>query len=140
MANVDRLMPNHQQLFRTLFSNSIGMDRVFDRLTNTETSNFPPYNIIRHEDRVSVELAIAGYKKDNISVTVNDGVLSITGSWEEEDKNHLHKGISTKDFKRTFSLGEYVEVKSAELKDGLLRVSLEEVLPPEKQLKEIKIK
>ena len=140
MANVDRLMSNHQQLFRTLFSNSIGMDRVFDRLTSTETSNFPPYNIIRYEDRVSVELAVAGYKKENISVTVNDGVLSITGSWEEEDKNHLHKGISTKDFKRTFSLGEYVEVKSAELKDGLLRVSLEEVLPPEKQLKEIKIK
>tara|TARA_R100000005_G_C4928027_1_gene158270 strand:+ start:99 stop:521 length:423 start_codon:yes stop_codon:yes gene_type:complete len=140
MANVDRLMSNHQQLFRTLFSNSIGMDRVFNRLTSTETSNFPPYNIIRHEDRVSVELAVAGYKKENISVTVNDGVLSITGSWEQEDKNHLHKGISTKDFKRTFSLGEYVEVKSAELKDGLLRVSLEEVLPPEKQLKEIKIK
>tara|TARA_Y100000004_G_scaffold148975_1_gene170725 strand:- start:2853 stop:3203 length:351 start_codon:yes stop_codon:yes gene_type:complete len=116
------------------------MDRVFNRLTSTETSNFPPYNIIRHEDRVSVELAVAGYKKENISVTVNDGVLSITGSWEQEDKNHLHKGISTKDFKRTFSLGEYVEVKSAELKDGLLRVSLEEVLPPEKQLKEIKIK
>tara|TARA_A100001201_G_scaffold115377_3_gene99006 strand:+ start:73 stop:474 length:402 start_codon:yes stop_codon:yes gene_type:complete len=133
-------MSNHQQLFRTLFSNSIGMDRVFNRLTSTETSNFPPYNIIRHEDRVSVELAVAGYKKENISVTVNDGVLSITGSWEQEDKNHLHKGISTKDFKRTFSLGEYVEVKSAELKDGLLRVSLEEVLPPEKQLKEIKIK
>ena len=134
-------LSKNEQLFRELFSNSIGMSRVFDRLSNVERTNFPPFNIIQNENEILVELAIAGYKKENVSVVVEDGVLSIEGYNDPSgETKHLHKGISTKRFKRTFSLGEHIEVKSAELEDGLLRVSLEEVLPPEKQPKVIKIK
>ena len=133
-------MIKHDQIFRDFFSNSIGMGRLVERLSNAEQSKFPPYNISQEDDQIFVEMAVAGYKKDNVSVVVEDGILVIEGASEKKPRDFKHKGISTKRFKRSFSLGEYVEVKSAELKDGILTISLEEVLPPEKQPTVIDIK
>ena len=134
-------MTKHDELFRDLFSNSIGMNRLFNRLANAEQSNFPPYNIVHDSGSIFVELALAGYNRDDIEVIVEDGVLSIEGNNNSDrDGDFHHKGIASRRFKRNFSLGEYIEVKSAELKDGLLTIALEEVLPPEKQPTVIDIK
>ena len=136
---MNSVISKNEQIFKDLFPNSIGMSRIFDRLANASHCNFPPYNIVQDGNNTFVELALAGYKKENVTVSVEDGALSIEGKCDNSEKNHLHKGISTKRFKRVFSLGEHVEVKSAELKDGLLTVSLEEILPPEKQPKVIEV-
>jgi|TARA_Y100000401_G_C8316331_1_gene222681 molecular chaperone IbpA len=138
---MNALMTKHDELFKELFSNSIGMNRLFNRLANAEQSNFPPYNIVHENGNIFVELALAGYSKDDIEVVVEDGVLSIEGlAASSRDGDFHHKGIASRRFKRSFSLGEHIEVKSAELKDGLLTVALQEVLPPEKQPKVIEVK
>lgn len=140
---MNSLISKHDQLFRELFSNSIGMDRLIDRLSNTTPVSFPPYNIFEEGNTTYVELALAGYKKEDVNVVVEDGVLSIEGSSSKaplSNREDIHRGIASRRFKRAFSLGEYIEVKSAELKDGLLTIMLEEILPPEKQPKVIDIK
>ena len=97
---------------------------------------------MRKDNKTFVEMALAGYSKNTIDVVVEDGVLSITGKATEdteEDSTHVHRGIASRSFERSFKLGEYVEVNSATMKDGMLTVELEEVLPPEKQPKTITI-
>ena len=127
-------------LFRELFSNSIGFDRLFNHLCDASNQVFPPYNISQDDKHTYVEMALAGYSKENIKVVVEDAILTIEGSATPEDgRQDIHRGIAARSFKRSFSLGEYVEVKSAELKDGLLVVVVEEVLPPEKQPKVINV-
>ena len=136
----------HDRLMREFFPFSIGLDSVFNRLAGISESgsfNFPPYNIIRDEAKTVLEMALAGYRKEDVSVVVEDGILSITGDNnrdDEKDSNHVHHGIATRRFVRKFTLGEYIEVNCAEMKDGMLIVELEEVLPPEKQPKNIEIK
>ena len=105
-------------------------------------NNFPPYNIVKDGDKTFVEMALAGYGKDDIEVVVSDGVLSVkgTGHSEREGEQDLHRGIASRRFTRSFSLGEHIEVNSAEMKDGMLTIELQEVLPPEKQPKVIEIK
>ena len=133
-------------LMRNFLSHSIGLDSLFDRLISFDSNpimgSFPPCNIIKDEGKTFVELALAGYSKEDIEVVVEDGVLSIKGTGYSERKGdtEVHRGIASRRFNRSFSLGEHVEVNSAELKDGLLTVELEEVLPPEKQPKTIEIK
>ena len=144
------ITPGEYQKFRDVFFPfSVGFDTFFDRLNSTAehchaTSNFPPYNILKSDSKTYIEVALAGYKRNNIDVTVEDGVLSIVGSKEVLSENtevhQTYRGIANRNFIRKFSLGEYVEVNSAEFKDGLLTVELEEVLPPEKKPKQIIIK
>jgi len=133
----------HEKLFNEFFSHTIGLDRLFNQLVyaNEVNTNFPPYNIVEMTGGILVEVALAGYNKENVSVVVNDGVLSIEGAGKESDETtHIHKGIATRKFKRSFRLGEYVEVKSADFSDGLLTVTLEEIIPEEKKPKVIDIK
>ena len=153
MTNLSTLRNAIQQFDTNLFTPyAVGFDRTFDRLfdyaTHQATSTgFPPYNIIRtkqyDDDKLTfVELAIAGYSKDDIDVTVEDGVLIIEGKSSKSplsEKKEVHKGIASRKFKRSFSLGEYIEVRSADLKDGLLTITLEEVIPEEKKPKVIEI-
>ena len=141
---MNKLVKRHNQLMSDFFPFSIGLDDVFDRLGTIKRDNlcdsFPPYDIIREDAVTSVPIALAGYNKDNIEVLVDDGILSITGKTEKKDtSSHVHQGIATRSFVRKFTLGDYVEVKSADMKDGMLVVTLEEVLPPEKQPKRITI-
>ena len=138
------LITKRDQLMRDLFSYSIGFDSLFNRLSDFSRvgNNFPPYNIVKDGDKTFVEMALAGYGKDDIEVVVSDGVLSVkgTGHSEREGDQDLHRGIASRRFTRSFSLGEHIEVNSAEMIDGMLTIELQEVLPPEKQPKVIEIK
>ncbi len=121
----------------------IGFDRMFDRLTNTTTnqSGFPPYNVRKiDEDTFVVELAVAGYNKDAINITEHDGSLIIKGERPEDVEEYLHKGIAGRKFTRSFALGEYMFVNSADLVDGMLYVVLKREVPEEKKPKTITIK
>ena len=147
----DMTLSRNAKQFRDLFFPfSIGYDDLFDRLNATAenhrgSTGFPPYNVIRDGDKTYVEVALAGYNRDNVQVVVEDGVLSITGNAgekknDEETTTRSYRGIANRSFLKKFSLGEHVEVNSAELKDGMLTVEIQEVLPPEKQPKHIEIK
>ena len=120
-----------------LYKASIGFDQLVNEFFNepsfVNTSGYPPYNISKDaEDVYEITLAVAGFKKADIDIELEDGTLKITGKSEvldSEDIQYLHKGIAERNFVRTFKLAEYVEVKSAKLEDGILRVSLFRNLP-----------
>ena len=125
----------------------VGFDRIWNELDNAltnsvDTSNvFPRHNIIKVSDEsYLIELALAGFDHDDLNVELEDGVLIISGEKQDADVEYLHKGISTKKFKRTFRLNENVEVKDAKFVNGLLTVNLSLVVPPEKQPLQIEIK
>jgi molecular chaperone IbpA len=115
-----------------LFKASIGFDQLVNEFFNepsfVNTSGYPPYNISKDKDDVyEITLAVAGFKKTDIEIELEDGTLKIVGNsavLDGEEKEYLHKGIAERNFIRTFKLAEYVEVKSAKLEDGILRVSL----------------
>ena len=127
--------------------NFIGVDRLMDRMaSNLSTPNdqgYPPYNVVKLDDNnFVIELAVAGFGKDSINLTVQDGVLSIEGSQEtndDDEANYLHKGISSRKFRRTFDLADYVEVTDATVKDGVLKVTLERHIPEELKPREIPV-
>lgn len=122
------------------FNNLIGWDSVFNRLSNIQSDVYPPYNLIKiDEDKFLVEMAVAGYKEDDIEIKVEDNNLSIHGSIEKDDREYLHKGISSRNFKKVFSLAEYVEVNQAKLVDGILYISLERNIPEAKKPRVIEI-
>jgi len=121
----------------------IGFDRMINRITNTtnQQSGFPPYNVRKiNEDAFVVELAVAGYNKNSIDVQEHDGSLTIKGEKPEEAEEYLHKGIAGRNFTRTFALGEYMYVDSADLNDGMLYIVVKREVPEEKKPKTIKIK
>lgn len=121
----------------------IGFEALADRLTSahTNTSGFPPYNIRKvDEDTFVVELAVAGYNKESLEITEHNGTLEIKGERPEDVEEYVHKGIAGRKFTRSFVLGEHVHVDNADLKDGMLYVSLKRDLPEEKKPKTIKIK
>ena len=121
----------------------IGFDKMFNRLTNTtiNQSGFPPYNVRKvDEDTFVVELAVAGYNKESIQITEHDGSLIIKGERPEDVEEYLHKGIAGRKFTRSFALGEYMFVNSADLVDGMLYVVIKREIPEEKKPKTIEIK
>lgn len=121
----------------------IGFDKMFNRLSNAtnQQSGFPPYNVRKNdEDSYIVELAVAGYNKESIEITEHDGVLTIKGERPEDAEEYVHKGIAGRKFTRTFTLAEYMFVDGAELKDGMLYVSIKREIPEEKKPKTVKIK
>lgn len=124
------------------FSNSsfVGFDRLMEQFSNTNAS-YPPHNIIKIDDNEYViELAIAGFTKDDITLTVENKVLTITNeSTTPIERNYLHKGISTKQFSKSFTLMEHVEVLSADMNDGILKINLEYSVPENKKTKTIDI-
>ena len=131
---------------------SVGFDDVFDHFesmfdhpTITMGTNYPPYNIVKTGDnKFDIEVALAGYNKKDINVTSENNMLVIESKKEEKaddkDGKVLHKGISKRYFKKSFTIADDVEVKGAELKDGLLKVSMEKIIPESKKLKTISIK
>ena len=128
---------------------SVGFDRVFDRLvdygTTYETGGFPPYNIRKTDDfRHVIEIALAGFSKDEIEVVLTDGVLVIKSAdlLTDKDPNEglVHKGIAKRAFTRKFTLADDIEIKDAKLKNGLLEIELEQIVPEHKKPKVIKVK
>ena len=133
--------------FVPLYQSTLGFDKFFDDVEKLLTmdiqkSTFPPHNILKLDDtRYIVELAIAGFSKDEIDISVNAGVLTVKGEKEdkESDVQYLHKGIGTRSFTKTITVADTIEVKGAEFIDGILRIGLENVIPEHKKPRKIAI-
>ena len=118
------------------------VEKLLDMDVSKVTSSFPPHNIIKLDDsRYVVELAIAGFSKDEIQITTQDGTLTIKG--EKKDKElevtYLHRGIGARSFTKQLTIADTVEVKGAEFWDGILRVGLENIIPESKKPRKIEI-
>ena len=119
----------------------IGFDSIFADLNRLAQAprgdNYPPYNIVKHDvDNYSIELALAGFKKEDISIEVDQQQLLIKSKLKDADEDiveleYLHKGISARHFERSFTLAEHVFVQDAKMTDGILKVILERQLPEE---------
>lgn len=124
---------------------SVGLDRMLDEVTrNAETSSFsgyPPYNIVAtDENRYTIEIAVAGFGQEDLDIQVDQNQLVIEGNIEEkEERKYLHKGISARRFSKKFTLADHVQVQSAKVKNGLLIVELERVIPEELKPRRIPI-
>ena len=128
---------------------SVGFDDLFDHFNNTleytvkQQTSYPPYNINKIDDlNYQIEMALAGFNKKDIEIKSADSQLTIK-SVENDDKDEketLHRGISKRKFSRTFTLAEDIKVNGAELKDGMLLVDLEKIVPEEKKPRTIDIK
>ena len=138
-------------IFNQLRPLSVGFDDVFNHFESmfdydtVNVSNYPPYNIVKTgSNKFDIEVALAGFNKKDINVTSENGMLTIESKQEDKSKDKdgevLHKGISKRYFKKSFTIADDVEIKGAELKDGMLRVSMEKIVPEAKKLKTIEIK
>ena len=138
-------------LFNKLRPVSVGFDSVFDHfesMFNESPSlhtNYPPYDILKTDEHSYViELAVAGFSKKDIKVTVENGVLTVESDLEDNAESSgqeiIHRAISKRYFKKSFSISDDVEIRGAELKDGLLRISMEKIIPESRKRKEISIK
>jgi molecular chaperone IbpA len=126
----------------------IGFDRLINQLERSGNykDTYPPHNLIRKsEDEFSIELAVAGFSSSDIDIQVANGVLTISSDSQktvsslDNQPDYIHKGISNKQFRRSFNLAEYIEVKQAGYQDGILTVDLIRVIPEEKKPKKIPI-
>ena len=126
----------------------VGFDQLFDRLASFDAketlrpANYPPYNIVKKDEyKYEIELSVAGIGANDISIEHNPetSVLTVEGSKGGTEDNYLHKGIAERNFVRTWTLAENVEVTGADLNDGLLKVELERIVPEAKRPKTIKI-
>ena len=149
-------MKNNLSIFNNLRPLTVGFDDMFDHFEHMMDDgffrtggNFPPYNIVKTgENTYDVELALAGFGKDDIIVEYKENQLTVKSkpnkdSADEVDKYDegvLHRGISKRFFSKSFTIANDVEVKGAELKDGLLKVSMERIIPEHKKAKLIDIK
>ena len=146
-------MKNNLSIFNNLRPLTVGFDDMFDHFEHMmddsffgrSVGNFPPYNIVKTgENTYDVELALAGFNKKDIEVEYKENLLTVKSKKQEETKdedgNVIHRGISKRMFSKSFTIANDVEVKGAELKDGLLKVSMERIIPEHKKAKSIDIK
>jgi molecular chaperone IbpA len=124
----------------------VGFDRLFNtfetRFANQLTSNYPPHNIARiNEHNYFIEIAVAGFTKNEISVEVEGDVITVKGERkrEEAEIQYLHRGLSARDFVRSFQMAEHMVVKGAAIQDGILRIDMEFIVPEDKKPRVIDI-
>jgi len=123
----------------------LGFDHIFDQLENIHQHSkdtYPPHNVVKDEEmKYTLEMAVAGFKQEHIDIEVKDHILTINGNRPQrrEQNAYVHKGISARNWKKSFRLSEYTEVTGADLLDGILTVNLEVILPKEKQPRKISI-
>jgi molecular chaperone IbpA len=120
--------------FAPLWRSTIGFDRLLDLAETAQRAgedNYPPYNIERlAEDRYLISLAVAGFSPDDISITAEQNVVTVEGGKPDKaEREFLHRGISTRSFKRQFNLADYEQVKSAAFDNGLLKIELVREIP-----------
>ena len=134
--------------FSPLYRSSIGFDRfasLLDHALRSDQNNngYPPYNIeVLDENRYAITLAVAGFSRDELSIEVEQGVLTVKGSKDsdsKEQRQYLHRGIANRSFERKFNLAEFVEVTDASSDDGLLTISLVKEIPEKMKPKQIAI-
>lgn len=123
----------------------IGFDNIFDDLLNrtAQSTNYPPYNIVKQsDDSFAIELAVAGFKDGEISITTERNQLTVKGEQAvdlDSQIEYLHRGISARSFSRTWTLADHVEVAGAKSENGILTISLERKVPEEQKPKSIAI-
>jgi molecular chaperone IbpA len=127
---------------------TVGFDRLFDMLENNSfgqgQENYPPFDLIKlGENDYRIELAVAGFKPDEIDITSQQNQLIVTGRKKEEgdgkDNNYIYRGIATRSFERRFALADHIQVRGADMKDGLLAIELVREIPEAMKPKKINI-
>tara|TARA_B100000287_G_scaffold433306_1_gene494706 strand:+ start:2400 stop:2879 length:480 start_codon:yes stop_codon:yes gene_type:complete len=140
MTNLARYhAANLPELFDKITKNSIGMDDYLNRFwDDTTTSNYPPYNLIQVNNTESrLEIALAGFKKDEIKVYTEYGRLIVEGNKEEKkDTTYAHRGLAQRSFNRQWTIADDTIVKEVKFEDGLLSVTLSKVVPEHHQRKD----
>ena len=121
----------------------VGFDHLFDeldRVARHANDNYPPHNIVKVDDtNYLIELAVAGFARDELEIEVKDRSLRVSGKHQNRGREYIHNGISAKKFDKTFRLSEYVQVNGADLEDGILAIKLEVVVPEEMRPRKIDI-
>tara|TARA_Y100001936_G_scaffold207685_1_gene212756 strand:- start:336 stop:773 length:438 start_codon:yes stop_codon:yes gene_type:complete len=145
-------MTRNLSVWNSLRPFSVGFDSIFeefDRMLESSdrySSNYPPYNINKlSENDYKIEVALAGYSKDDIELELKENTLTVRNKNKEkvingENNGLIHKGISTRQFERSFTISEDIKVKNADLRNGLLNITLERIIPEEKKSRLIEIK
>jgi molecular chaperone IbpA len=131
---------------------TVGFDRLFDMLENSTLGqgqeNYPPFDLIKLGDNdYRIELAVAGFKRDEIDITAQQNVLLVSGRKQDENEdssgsgpnNYVYRGIATRSFERRFALADHIQVRGADLKDGLLSIELKREIPESMKPKKINI-
>ena len=127
---------------------TVGFDRLFDMLENSSLAqgqeNYPPFDLIKLGDNdYRIELAVAGFKPDELDITAQQNVLVVSGrkkdESEEKDNNYIYRGIATRSFERRFALADHIQVRGADMKDGLLAIELVREIPESMKPKKIDI-
>ena len=137
-------MTINEQIWRDLSPFTVGFDNVFnslDRVRQIPQSNYPPYNIRKGkvEDTFLIELAVAGFSEEDLTISVKETNLTIEGDIGEKDNGFIHQGISQRKFSRNFVLAEDVVVKGSDLWNGILTIYAERIVPEEKKARTIEI-
>ena len=131
-------------IYGRTFPFAIGFDRTFqllERASQAPSVNYPPYNIVKVDDEhFSIELAVAGFSKKDVSISKVKEILSIEGKQDDSDQEYVHRGLASREFRRSFTLADDVEIVGAELTNGILSVAMERVIPEEDKPQLIKIK
>jgi molecular chaperone IbpA len=121
----------------------VGFDQYFNN-PRLQNSNYPPHNIVKFSDSdYAIEVAVAGFSKEEITVEIDQDQLVVRGTQkvsEENTKEYLHKGLASRDFEQTWTLAEYMEVKDAEVKDGMLIINIQRIIPESLKPRQIEIK
>jgi len=123
---------NLEQLMDRIAKNSIGMDEYFDRVFSTSVNNYPPYNVIQvNSNETKLEIALAGFKKEQVNAYTEYGKLFVRGEKEPSDEKgtFIHKGLAQRNFERSWTLSEDTEVSNVVFEDGLLSITLSKVVP-----------
>ena len=130
----------------SILRQAVGFDQIFNELhknIGSTSNNYPPYNIIKKNDTTySIEVAVAGFGEEELDVEIENGQLHVKGdasSRVETDGEYLHQGIALRNFDRTFTIAENVEIKGAVVKNGLLAIDMEHIIPESAKPKKIAI-
>ena len=132
--------------FNQLTPYAVGYDKLFDNLSryvdnNVSSTGFPPYNIRKEGDyHYVIEMALAGFSKEDIEVEVADGTLSVRSDKKDDVADNLYRGISFRKFNRKFTLSDDIVVNDAALDNGMLTINLERIVPEEKKPRLIEVK
>jgi molecular chaperone IbpA len=133
----------NNRLYQTSY---VGFDRLFDEFFRLQSStknvpNYPPYNLVKDGDSYTIEMAMAGLTDKDVDVVLEDGTLTISYEKSEEDIDEgiIHKGLAQRSFKKSFNLADDIEVQKAQLKNGLLSIRMERIVPDEKKPQKIKL-
>jgi len=122
----------------------VGFDTIFNQHLQQQNGNYPPHNIVKYSDsEYAIEVAVAGFSKEEITVQVDQDQLIVRGVQTNKDndtKEYLHRGLASRDFEQSYTLAEYMEVKDAEVKDGMLIISIERIVPEALQPRTIQVK